>query len=262
MPARELLREFAADPDFGDIAADVIATTPLPPANTVGIRVLGRTDLLIDGQGSAEPNWRRERVRALLVWLVLNPNTTRQQVAGALWPDLGIDRAAKNLRTTLNYVHGLLEPRRASRDATWFVRIAGQHIKLHHDLNVDVWNYRQALDEADRAEREGRANDALEALTQAVRLWRGDLAEDLDHEWLELERIHLRSRFVRASCRAAELLTATSRPNEAIELLRPALAADPWHERSYLALGAAYEAVGDRTSARAIADRAASLLGT
>jgi len=259
--ARSLLAEFSeGDRPLAGVASEVMATTPLPPPNRVGVRVLGRSELLVDGNDASDPNWRRERVRALLVWLLLNPNTTRQHAAGALWPDLSIERAAKNLRTTLNYLHGLLEPRRSSGDATWYVRVAGPQITLHHELDVDLWRYRDALGRADVAEREGRASDVLRLLVEAVGLWRGDLAEDLDHEWLDLERIHLRSRFVRASSRAAELLTATGRPNEAIDVLRRALAADPWHERSTVALAAAYEAVGDSTSARAIADRSRTLL--
>jgi predicted Zn-dependent protease len=68
----------------------------------------------------------------------------------------------------------------------------------------------------------------------------------------------LRGRFVRAACRAAELLVATGRPAEAIEIVRPAIAVDPWHQRSYDALASGYRALGDTTSARAIETRAAT----
>ena len=74
--------------------------------------------------------------------------------------------------------------------------------------------------------------------------------------WLELERIHVRSRFVRAACRAGELLVAIGKPSEAIDAVRPALDADPYHERSYLALADAYRALDDHSSARAILRRA------
>ena len=85
--------------------------------------------------------------------------------------------------------------------------------------------------------------------------------QTLDLESLELERIHLRSRFVRASCRATELLTATGRPEQAIEIAQPALEIDRWHEATYLALADAYTAIGDHTSARAVRDRAEVNLG-
>ena len=78
----------------------------------------------------------------------------------------------------------------------------------------------------------------------------------------ELERIHIRSRLVRASCRAAELLVATGRQADAIEVMGPAPPADPWHERGSRALADAYESPGDATSARAIRERAQQQLGS
>lgn len=259
---RRALIEHVDDDTLGEPARDLLAHTPSPPPQHVAVRVLGQTGLLLDGYATADPNWRRERVRALLVWLLLRRSGTRDQAAGALWPELSIPRAAKNLRTTLNYLHDVLEPRRAGGDATWFVRVDGQHIRLHDTLDVDLWRFHELLDEGDRAERQGHPHEALPLLLDATAMWSGDVATDLDHEWLELERIHARSRFVRASCRAAELLVATDQPGDAIEVVTPALAADPYHERSYLALADAYAALGDVTSARAIVARAEDQLGT
>lgn len=260
-PARAALRSWLDDATLGATARDIAASTPTPPDGPVEVRLLGPTAAVVDGYPSADPNWRRERVRALLVALVLKPETTREQLAGTLWPDASIDRAAKSLRTTLNYLHGVLEPRRPPGDATWFVRVDGSSVVLNPNLDVDLWTFRELIEQADDAERRGKPNVALPLLLQASRLWRGDLAEDLDLPILELERIHLRSRFVRASCRAAELLVATRRPAEAIEVARPALEVDRWNERSYLALAAAYDAIGDHTSARAVMQRAEQAIG-
>ena len=260
-PARAALRSWLDHDVLGPAARDLVARTPSPPPQRVEARLLGQADLLLDNHSTADPDWRRGRVRGLLTWLVLNPATTREQAAGALWPNLPIERAAKNLRTTLNYLHNVLEPRRSAGDATWFVRIDGHQIRLHLGLDVDLWRFRRLLDDAERAERQGHPGDALPLLIQAVGLWTGDLAADLDHEWLDLERIHVRSRFVRACCRAAELLVATGRPNEAIEVVTPALTNDPWHEAGYLVLADAYGALGDVSSAKAIIHRAEAQLG-
>jgi two-component SAPR family response regulator len=113
------------------------------------------------------------------------------------------------------------------------------------------------MDATDAAERRGRPTEALPLLVEACSLWRGDIAADLDHEWLELERIHVRGRFVRGACRAAELLVATGRPTEAVEVVRQAVEVDPWNDRGYEPLAAGYRAMGDITSARAVEARAA-----
>jgi len=251
-PARKALRSWTSDATLGEHAIDVLANTPTPPGRDVAFEVLGQTRLKFDGHECRDSNWRRERVRAMLTFLVLNPVTTRDQLAGTLWPDLTSERAHKNLRTTLNYLHNVLEPRRAPGDAAWFVRITGQQVRFHQDSDVDLWQFRTLLEAADEAERNGSPNVALPLLTEAASLWKGDVGSDFDFEWLELERIHIRSQYVRASCRAAELLVATSRPAEAAKVAKATLSADPWHAASYSVLAEAYQALGDATGARAV----------
>ncbi len=140
------------------------------------------------------------------------------------------------------------------------MRTDGPRLELHRSLDADVRRFGDLLDRADAAERAGHPRAALPLLVEAISLWRGDFAVDLDHEWLELERIHLRSRFVRAACRAAELFTALGQGDRAIDPARAALDADPYHGPSYRALAAAYRSIGDHTSARSIIERADSSL--
>ena len=260
-PPREALMRFEPDERLGPVARDVLSHTPLPPTERVQIDVLGPGSVTIAGYETSDPNWRRERVRALIAWLVVHRSGTREQVAGVLWPDLSGHKASKNLRTTLNYVHQVLEPRRNAGDAAWFVQVDGAHIRLNPRVEVDAWRFTELLDSAEAEQRAGRPTESLPLLIEAVGMYRGDLAADLDHTWLDLERIHLRSRFVRASCRAGDLLTATGRPSEAMDVLRPSLDADPWHERSYVALAEAYCALGDMTSATQVLDLAVEQLG-
>ena len=104
---------------------------------------------------------------------MLHRTTSRNRVAAELWPDLTPDRAAKNLRTTLNYDHEVLEPHRSSGDAAWFVRTDGQKITLHASLDVDLWRFTELLDRADDAELCGPPSEALPSLVEATRLWRG-----------------------------------------------------------------------------------------
>lgn len=259
-PARTALRRWVDDEVLGDHAVTVLADTPIPPVEPSAVFLLGASRLTVGGYPCDDANWRRERVRALLVWLVVNRSGTRDQIAGQLWPDLSIERAARNLRTTLNYLHGVLEPNRSPRDATWYIRLDGPEVHLDASLDVDVWKFTELLARADHSENAGRVTDALPLLMEAVGHFSGDLAPGLDVEWLDLERIHLRSRFVRASCRAAELLVAMRRPDEAVEIAKAALIVDSYHAASYSALESAYSDLGDASSARLVRARAAERL--
>lgn len=250
------LQRWSDDAVLADVARDVATHTPSPPGARVSVALLGHAEVDIDRRPTAHPDWRRDRVRALLAWLVLHPQTSREQAAAALWPELDHRKSSKNLRTTLNYLHGVLEPGRETGRAPWFVRSDGPRLELHGSLDVDVRRFGELLDRAEAAERAGHPRVALPLLTDAIELWRGDLAIDLDYEWLDLDRIHLRSRFVRAACRTAELNTAMGQGDRAIDPARAALEADPYHRASYRALAAAYRSVGDHTSARTIGERA------
>ncbi|MEM1333086.1 MAG: BTAD domain-containing putative transcriptional regulator [Actinomycetota bacterium] len=257
-PAGDALIAWTADDALGSIAATELAAIPMPPVRSIAVSVLGTNELRVDGEASADPDWRRERVRALLTWLIIHRHGTRHRIAADLWLDVDAHRAARSLRTTLNYLHRLVEPGRTPGSATWFVRSDGPDVRLHPSLDVDLWRFDALRDDAEAAERIGRTRAALPLLIEATECSRGDIAPDLDAPWLDLERIRTQSRFVRAGCRAAELLIATRRPDEAIRIAQRVISTDPFHAASYDALATAYDHVGDHTSARSIRARAAA----
>ncbi len=133
--------------------------------------VLGSTTVTINGYELNDPDWRRERVRALVAWLIVHRRGTRDQLIGALWPDLDVEKGSKNLRTTLSYVHKLLEPRRSSRDATWFVQVDGPNVRLNPQVEVDVWRFTELLDEAENEQRAGRMSALLPIMLEALELY-------------------------------------------------------------------------------------------
>lgn len=265
-PARDVLRRFAeGDGPLSTTAAALMAELPTPPDLPVELRLVGPMELRHGGHTTSQVNWRRERVRALLLYLALHGSVTRERVAEDLWPDLERTKADKNLRTTLSYLHGVLEPSRGSREAPFCVRNDNGMLALHRSVDVDLWRLDALIDDATILERQGTPSLALAALYDAVELWRGDLAAgEADHPWADLERTRVRSRFVRAATRCGELLVATGRAEEAITVCHKAIGADRWFEPAYAALARAYTDLGDVTSARstvAAAEKAMAGLG-
>src|SRR4029453_18427713 len=233
-PGREALRAVAArtgrqaPPARGPRAAG-----PAPPLHAPEIAVLGPLAIVRDGEPVADGDLRRERVRALIAYLVGHRSTTRAAIMAALWPDLDEKPAANNLRVTLTYMLRLLEPWRTARESSYYVRVDGQSVSLVTGelLQVDLDRFDDHVDRALRADADGVPSVALDHDLAAVELYRGDLHEGVaEAEWCALERARARGRFVAAATRAGELLVGRGDADEAERLARRAVAADPWAE--------------------------------
>ena len=210
-----------------------------------------------------DPDLRRERVRALLAFLVGHRTTTRAAIVATLWPDLDDRAAANNLRVTLTYLLRLLEPWRSARESAYFVRFEGQGVALvtGERLLIDLDQFDDHVARAARAEADGTPSLALGHHLAAVELYRGELHEGVpEADWQMLEREHFRSRFVAAATRAGQLLVGRGDPDQAEPVARRAVEVDPWAEEAYGVLVAVALARGDRAAARRALDRSLAAL--
>ncbi|MFK7918964.1 MAG: BTAD domain-containing putative transcriptional regulator [Ilumatobacter sp.] len=256
--ARSRWRELAdGEPgSIADGARQIIESMPVPPRRNPELRLLGSSELIIDGRPVEHPDWRRERVRALLTFLSLHPDTTREHVMAALWPDAAADSARRSLRTTLNMLLAVLEPDRSPGDASFFLRSSGQRLRLvlaergSPGLLVDIGEFESKLDEAEHWEAAGIPSRSIEPFRVGVAVYRGDLLTDGYDDWVMASRDRLRGRFLAASSRLGELLLATHHTSEAIAVASRALEVEPWSEPSHRVLIAAHLDKGDLATAR------------
>ncbi len=264
-PARARLRDQTEHPipEVAAAAKEILAGVPLPPAETRSLLLLGNELLLLGSQESDHDDWRRERVRSLLGYLVIHPESSRDAVMTALWPEASPEASRRNLRSTLNLLLGVLESGRAGGDAAYFVRADGTRIRLsgHDRLDVDVWRFDSLVDEAEQLEADGAPSLAVECLTEATSLYRGDLLGTIhEGEWLHLERQRLHVRFVTAATRCAELLLAHDRVDEAIALATRTIQLEPWSESAHRTLVASHLQRGDRAAAHRAMQRCHEVL--
>lgn len=238
-------------------ARTLLDALPPEPSAPLQLGVLGPTTLRRAGRGVDHPHWRRERVRALLLVLMARGGGTREELAGALWPDLDTTGALRNLRVTLSYLLAVLEPDRAEGAPSFFVRSEGTTLRLrsHGWLDVDVWTFEELLDRAAESERLGEPSAALDMYRRALQLYRGPYLADAGYEeWALPHRDRLTARFVAAALRAGELTLAGGDPDEALRLAARALEAEPWSEGAHRLTVAAHLARGDRAAARRAMD--------
>ena len=259
--ARPALRHLADRPDapraVKSWARTLLDALPPEPSAPLSLGVLGPTTLRRAGRVVDHPHWRRERVRALLLVLMARGGGTREELAGALWPDLDTSGALRNLRVTLSYLLAVLEPERGEGAPSFFVRTDGPTLRLAGQgwLDVDAWTFEELSDGAVDAERHGEPSAALDQYRQALRLYRGPYLADAGYEeWALPHRDRLTARFVAAAVRAGELTLAAGDPTEALRLAARALENEPWSEGAHRLSVAAHLARGDRAAARRAMD--------
>ena len=255
--ARPALREVADRPNASrplrTWARSLLDALPTVPTAPLELGLLGPTTLRRAGRPVDHPHWRRERVRALLLLLMTRGGGTREELAGALWPDLDSASALRNLRVTLSYLLAVLEPDRPDGAPSCFVRAEGAGLRLtgHEWLRVDAWEMERLLDLGAQAESLGEPSVALDCYRQAVDLYRGPYLIDAGYEeWALPHRDRLVARFVAGAVRAGELTLAAGDHGEALHLASRALEAEPWSEPAHRLAVAAHVARGDRAAAR------------
>lgn len=243
---------------IGKSARAALSRLPVAPTTRLQLNLLGpcielhRESDLLDAT-----EWRRERVRSLVAYLALNRPSTRERVALDLWPELDAEAQSRNLRVTLSHLLRALEPERADRDASFLVRVHGSGLILHECewLEADLWHFDRLWERATAADREGRPPAALDAMLDALRLWRGYPSELALNDWALPAVEDRRLRFVAMASRAGELLLARGEHDEARRVAEAALEGDPWCERAFDVVIAAHEAAGQHRAARSARHR-------
>lgn len=230
-----------------------IATMPAPPSYDLRIEVLGPIRLLRGAALVTDHDWvKRDRVRQLLALLTLRRRMPRSAIAETLWPELDVERGLHNLRVNLGHLQRVLQPDRPPAMPAWFVRGDGNWLELVDErVIVDQRRFEEHLAAARAYDGDGRSRAALDTYRRAIALTRGTLLEEWRSAgWAELERLRLHSLATGARCRAGELTLALGEPEEATALAAAVLADEPLQERAARLLVRAFDAHGDRMSAR------------
>ncbi len=202
----------------------------------VNIRFLGPLQLLVDG---AHVPVERARTRALLALMATRPGThvTRDSLIGSIWQAQSTPRAPADALRTI-----VARARRALHDEDrTILRSDGVGYVLELDpLQIDLHRF----------ERAATTRTNLDAIAEALQLWRGrpfddcGVVDDLYWEAMRLDQLRwdLAERHV-------ELLVRSSRYEQAIALGRPMIAERPAELRLAATVIAALGCAGRRGEA-------------
>ncbi|GJG86093.1 hypothetical protein tb265_12740 [Gemmatimonadetes bacterium T265] len=256
--------------------------TPAPTAagragGTLTLRVLGPPALARDAAAPAEP-LPGSKVAELLLWLVLHPAGTKEQIGLDLWPDASAAQLRSNFHFTLHHLRRLLGDRGWVAQDGGRYRLAravadggaGDAVRLSCDAD-DLFATAEVLRAAARHPARGgrgappdatRLDDAaLVAARGVLDACGGELADGLTTaDWLERHRARARSAWEDGMAVVAHALAAAGRHAEALAAYEAVLARDPLREAAHRAVMAVHAAAGEPGRALAHYDALAARL--
>jgi DNA-binding SARP family transcriptional activator len=211
-------------PSFGHPPPMAQAATPAAPSKA-RLRVLGQVRLQI---GLSDVRSKRRSTHEVLTYLAVHrQGATTEQITAALWPDDAHEQAAKRLYDAISSLRSVLRTELAALASDIVITTQGGY-RLNPDLiEVDLWQFDQALAAARHAHDPG---ERMRHLQSAIALAAGPLA-DGRYEWADQPRDEQVRRTVEAMSRAAELVHHD--PERALRILAPALTLDPYNEALY-----------------------------
>lgn len=197
--------------------------------------------------GALVPLFRTQKVRALLVYLALQPERAhpRPVLADLLWPDAPPTRSAHNLRQALTFLRQGLTKGNAAANLT----ITRQAVRLTPGpgLQIDLLQMAAQLEQATPA-----------ALTQAVDLYRGPLLDGFSLDdapefetWLLVERERWHTTVLTTLNQLAVYHRVRGEYSLAHSYLQRVITLDPWYEQAHRELMRLLALQGDTVGALA-----------
>lgn len=201
-----------------------------PAAVTLQIRLFGAFTLI--QEGTHLRGTRTQKGRWLLALLLLRKGQAvdRAWLAGTLWPDSTDTQAKENLRTSLKDLRRILGPERARLISPTKLTLTFSTVRAECDLFL----FDAALARGDIA-----------SLERAITLYRGELLEGCNAEWVYPERQARQQSYLSTLEALAESALSTQAPERAVHYLRRLVASDPLRDSAWQRLMRAFAATGD-----------------
>ena len=190
--------------------------------------------------------FRTEQTGGLLAYLAYFPTQTfsREALIGLLWPDAAPQSGRQRLSSALSSLRHQFE--NPGEGSTVFLTDA-QTVRLHpHAIRTDVAAFEAAQAAISDSEPPARQIDALE---QALSLYRGPLLPDCYEDWVFPERERLADQYLHRIRQIVKLLTADRQYRQALDYTHRAIGAAPYREEFYRDLMVLYVRIGQPSAA-------------
>lgn len=211
--------------------------------------------IMRDEQPLGEPNWRRNKAKALLKWFLLNPGDlfSVEQLSRLFWPETPQKIATSNLHVTLHYLRHVLEPALAHGESSTFVR-RNRHNYYWFDLGgawwSDVGEVESLSTRAKEAERGGDLVQTIELSNELLAYYNlGFLPEDIYEDVFSPYRRQHEYTHIRLLEHLLQLYVRVEQQDEALSCALHLLSVDPYNENAVKAMVHIYLHQGNITGA-------------
>lgn len=219
--------------------------------------LFGRPEISVNAVKIPDSEWKTKKVKGFLEYLLLGSGHTisKEILAEIFWPGSDSQSALASQRTALYYLRKILAKYNAEvkgSNAFVYETLEGLQIRKNEALELDIHEFLDLhsqwfLFKSQSAQGEQKEINVLERM---VSLYKGDLMEGSDYGDLVFhERERFRTIFIETCQRLSAIRIKQGEFQRAEEILRRALAMEPYNENVCLELLQLYMSQGRRSKA-------------
>lgn len=219
--------------------------------------LFGKPEFSVNGIKIPGTEWKTKKVKGLLEYLLLGSGNTlsKEHLAEIFWPGSDSKSAIASQRTALYHLRKILSEYHAEvtgDNAFIYETPEGLQVRKNNALELDIHEFLRlhgelSLVTGSPLQAEQKQADILERM---LSVYRGDLMEDSDFGDLVFhERERFKAIFMEACQKLSSIRIKGGELRQAEEILRRALAAEPYNENVCLELLQLYMSQGKKSKA-------------
>ena len=215
--------------------------------------LFGKPEISINGIQIPNTEWKTKKVKGFLEYLLLDSGNTisKELLAEIFWPGSDSKSAVASQRTALYHLRKTLAKYHAEvmgDNAFIFETPEGLQIRKDHRLDLDIHEFLRLYGELSLPAQTEQEQAGI--MKRMIAVYKGDLMEDSDYGDLVFqERERFRSLFIEVCQKLSDIYIKIGKSMQAEEILRRALAAEPYNENVCLELLKLYMSQGRKSKA-------------
>jgi len=232
-------------------------TGSLPQLYFVKASLFGKPAISVNGINIPDTEWKTKKVKGFLEYLLLGSGTTmsKETLAEIFWPESDSKSALASQRTALYHLRKVMAKYNAEvtgDKAFIYETPEGLQIRRNEILELDIHEFVRLYSELSKVTGSTNQDEQKKValLEKMMAVYEGDLMDGNDYGELVLqERERFKSIFIDACQKLSSIYIKRGELGRAEELLKRALAGEPYNENICLELLHLYMSQGRRSKA-------------